>query len=178
MTETTPCVRYPDVFLHRLLDDAATPQTRSERQEQDMATARAEALCARCPLLATCLTDAVTKYDVAGFVAGTTRRQRQAIRARLAVEVAAEDFDPLVGVRSGRQYDPYEILRLREENPRQPLSRLAAKLGCSVSTIKRHLRRIEEEGLTTPPARPAPTAVEVMAVASDVIRASRGEVAA
>ena len=47
-----------------------------------------------------------------------------------------------------------------------------------MSTIKRHLRRIEEEGLTTPPARPAPTAVEVMAVASDVIRASRGEVAA
>ena len=178
MTETTPCVRYPDVFLHRLLDDGTSPQSRGERQLRDVMTARAESLCARCPLLATCLTDAVTKFDVAGFVAGTTRRQRQAIRARLAVEVTTEDFDALVGVRSGRQYDRYEILRLRQENPGQPLSRLAAKLGCSVSTIKRHLRRIEEEGLAPPPARATPTPVEVMAVASDVIRASRGEQAA
>ena len=93
MTETTPCVRYPDVFLHRLLDDGTSPQSRAERQERDAITARAESLCARCPLLATCLTDAVTKFDVAGFVAGTTRRQRQAIRARLAVEVMAVASD-------------------------------------------------------------------------------------
>ena len=178
MTETTPCVRYPDVFLQRLLDDGTSPQSRGERQERDSVRARAESLCAHCPLLAACLTDAVTKFDVAGFVAGTTPRQRQVIRARLAVTVTTEDFDSMVGVRSGRQYDRWEILRLREENPTQPLSRLAAKLGCSVSTIKRHLRRIEEEGLTTPPARPTPSPVEVMAVASDVIRASRGEAAA
>ena len=179
MAEMTQCVRYRNVFLHPLLDDGVTPDSRSERREQAMVRAQAETMCAHCPRLAACLTDAVTKFDVAGFVAGTTRRQRQEIRARLAVEVAPEDFDSAVGVKSGRQYDPHEIYRLRAAHPDLPLVVIASRIGCSVSTIKRHLRKIEEEGLARRrPERPAPTPVEVMTVASDVLRGSRRVVAA
>ena len=147
MTDTiTPCVTASNVFLHPLLEDGANPSTRGERREQAMLRAQAERLCAGCPLLAQCLTDAVTKHDVNGFVAGTTKRQRQELRNRLGVQVEAEDFDSYLGVNSGRQFDRFEIHRMRMANPDQPLSVIAQKVGCSVSTVKRHLRRIEQEG--------------------------------
>lgn len=179
MAEMTQCVRYQNIFLHPLLDDGATPNSRSQRREQAMVRAQAETLCAQCPRLAACLTDAVAKYDVSGFVAGTTGRQRKEIRARLAVEVAPEDFDSAVGLKSGRQYDSQEIHRLRTDHPELPLVVIADRIGCSVSTIKRHLRKMQAEGLAwRGPERPAPTPVEVMAVASEVLRATRRGVAA
>lgn len=147
MTDSlTPCVTASNVFLHPLLDEGTTPSSRGERREQAMLRTQAERLCAECPMLAQCLTDAVTKHDVSGFVAGTTKRQRQEIRNRLGVQVAPEDFDSYLGVNSGRQFDPVEIHRMRVANPDQPLSVIAQKVGCSVSTVKRHLRRIEQEG--------------------------------
>ena len=176
---TTACVAYSNVFLHPLLDDGLTPSTRGERREQQMLRSQAEKMCAGCPLMAQCLTDAVVKFDVSGFVGGTTRRQRQEIRARLGVTVAAEDFDTFAGVNSGRQFDRYEIHRMRTANPDQPLSVIAAKVGCSVSTVKRHLRRVEEEG--GPGKRPlkkSPSVSEVLAVADDVRRGARRATAA
>lgn len=146
MLDLVPCVTASNVYQHPLMEDGVAPDGRGERREQAMLRAQAERLCGSCPLLAQCLADAVTKHDVSGYVAGTTRRQRQEIRARLGVQVAAEDFDSYVGVNSGRQFDPYEIHRMRAANPDQPLSVIAQKVGCSVSTVKRHLRRIEREG--------------------------------
>lgn len=175
----TPCVTYSNVFLHSLLDDGAAPASRGERREQQMLRAQAEVMCGNCPLMAKCLNDAVTKFDVAGFVAGTTRRQRHEIRARLGVTVAPEDLDIFAGVNSGRQFDRYEIHRMRTANPDQPLSVIAAKVGCSVSTVKRHLRRVEEEG--GPGKRPlkkSPSVSEVLAVADDVRRGARRATAA
>lgn len=168
-TAATPCVTYSGIFLHPLLDEGAAPSTRGERREQSMLRSQAEKLCAGCPMLAQCLSDAVTKFDVAGFVAGTTKRQRQEIRARLGVQVAQEDLDRFAGVNSGRQFDRYEIHRMRAANPDQPLSAIAAKIGCSVSTVKRHLRRIEEENDVRRPAeRATPSPERVLAVAEEI----------
>ena len=173
-TNATPCVTASNVFLHPLLDDGSAPSTRGERREQSMLRSQAEKMCAGCPLLANCLNDAITKFDVAGFVAGTTKRQRQEIRSRLGVYVAPEDLDSFAGVNSGRQFDRYEIHRMRTANPDQPLSVIAAKVGCSVSTVKRHLRRVEKEGGPSQrPARRMPTAAQVVAVADDVKRGVR-----
>lgn len=178
-TNATPCVSASNVFLHPLLDDSASPSTRGERREQAMLRSQAEAMCAGCPLLASCLNDAITKFDVAGFVAGTTKRQRQEIRARLGVYVAPEDFDTFAGVNSGRQFDRYEIHRMRTANPDQPLSAIAAKVGCSISTVKRHLRRIEREGgVPRPTEKKLPSVAEVVAVANDVRRGTTRRTAA
>ena len=165
----TPCVTYSDIYLHPLLDESASPSTRGDRREQAMLRSQAEKLCSGCPLLAQCLSDAVSKYDVSGFVAGTTKRQRQEIRARLGVNVTPDDLDTFAGVNSGRQFDRYEIHRMRMANPDQPLSVIASKVGCSVSTVKRHLRRIEEEnGVVRPRTRVTPSTAEIMAVAAEV----------
>lgn len=180
MTETiTACMTYPNVYLHPLLDDGPSPSSRGERREQQMLRSQAEKMCGGCPLLAECLTDAVAKFDVSGFAGGTTKRQRQEIRARLGIVVAPEDFDSFAGVNSGRQFDRYEIHRMRTANPDQPLSVIAAKVGCSVSTVKRHLRRIEAEGGVARPAeKKIPTPAQVMAVANEVKGGTRRVVAA
>lgn len=165
----TPCVTFSQIYLHPLLDESASPTSRGERREQAMLRSQAEKLCNGCPLLAQCLSDAVSKYDVSGFVAGTTKRQRQEIRHRLGVNVTVDDLDTFAGVNSGRQFDRYEIHRMRMANPDQPLSVIASKIGCSVSTVKRHLRRIEEEnGVVRPRTRVSPTPEQVLAAAAEV----------
>lgn len=111
-----------------------------------MLTRRAENLCRECPALKTCLYDAVVKYDVSGFAAATTARQRVELRNRLNITVAAEDFDTLAGVTGRhRQVDHDEVVRLRYANPHDSLETLAHRLGCSLSTVKRHLRRHRNE---------------------------------
>lgn len=164
----TPCMTYTNVFLHPLLDDTSSVGREANRREQAMLRSQADKLCGGCPLLAECLTSAITKFDVSGFVAGTTRRQRQEIRNRLGVVVPDDDFDAYAGVNSGRQFDSNEIHRLRTANPTEPLSAIAARVGCSVSTVKRHLRRIESEGLAPTPRRVKPTTAEVMRMAAQV----------
>lgn len=174
VANATACVTYSNIFLHPLMEDSAVPSGRGERREQQMLRNQAEKMCAECPLQAKCLNDAITKFDVAGYVAGTTKRQRMEIRSRLGVHVEPEDFDTFAGVNSGRQFDRYEIYRIRHAHPDQPLSVIAAKVGCSVSTVKRHLRRVEAEGGTAHIGkRPAPSPSQVMAVAEDVKQGRR-----
>lgn len=174
----TPCMTYTNVFLHPLLDDTQPASKQTNRREQSMLRAQAEKLCASCPLQAQCLTDAITKFDVSGFVAGTTKRQRQEIRTRLGVVVSDDDFDSYAGVNSGRQFDRNEIHRLRMANPNEPLSAIAARVGCSVSTVKRHLRRIESEGLAPAPRTAKPSMAQVMRAAAEVKKGVRRVVAA
>ena len=177
--QLAPCVNASNVFLHPLMEDGANPNTRAERREQAMLRTQAARLCADCPMLAQCLSDAVVKHEVTGFVAGTTKRQRQEIRARLGVQISNENIDIYAGVNSGRQFDRQEILRIRQANPDEPLSVIAQKIGCSVSTVKRHLRRIELD--SSAPAEPktpvVPSPEDVLATAK-ALRASSQRVAA
>lgn len=166
----TPCVEHADVYLHPFLHGDSSPTTTRERGEQQQLVRRAEQLCAGCPLLAKCLHDAVVRHEISGFAAGTTQRERQEIRRQLNVTVSADDLDSFTGVAAGRHFDPYEILRVRAANPGRPLSVIAAKIGCSVSTVKRHLQRADRAGdIARPANQQAPTPGEVM----DAARALR-----
>jgi len=137
------CVELASVFQNPLLEEplaASTPA--SVRRRYATLVGQAENVCFSCPLIEGCLYQAVVEYDVAGYVAGTTPAQRSAIRARLGIAVEPEDFDTLAGVVGRhRQVDHDEVVRLRHAHPDESLERLARRLGCSLSTVKRHLRK-------------------------------------
>jgi hypothetical protein len=164
------CATAPEVFQDPLVED---PQrgalTREDRARQARLVGQARSICGSCPLRASCLYDAVVLHDVAGFVAGTTVRQRGEIRRRLGVVVEAEDLDTLAGVVGGtRQVDHDEVLRLRRANPDETLEQLAHRLGCSLSTVKRHLRR-ERQTPTVRTATSRPLPVHVLQVTAQVV---------
>lgn len=172
MTVPAPdCAVFQNVFLHPLLDDGIAPSTVRERREQRMLHGQASRICAGCPLAVPCLTDAVVKFDVSGFVAGTTRRQREEIRTRLGIHVAAESLDTFTGVKSGGKFDGREIVRLRNAHPNEPLGSIAARVGCSVSTVKRHLRRLAADGeVSRPNLKISPTPAQIVFAAEQVKR--------
>ncbi|MDO5083964.1 MAG: WhiB family transcriptional regulator [Arachnia propionica] len=167
----TPCVKFAHLFQNPLLEDGETKrESAAERRQRAALMSRAVSLCAGCPFQAQCLTDAVVHHDVAGVVAGTTEEQRLEIRDLLGVSIDPVDNDPFAGVNSGRAFNQEEIQRLRAANPTQPLSAIAARLGCSISTVKRHLRKAAAR--TEPRAsvrRLTPSRAQVMAAAAEVL---------
>lgn len=164
------CASAPEIFQDPLVEDPPRGAlTRTDRDRQARLVSQARATCGECPLRTACLYDAVVRHDVAGFVGGTTVRQRLEIRRRLGLVVEPEDLDTLAGVVGGaRQIDHDEVVRLRRANPDETLEQLAQRLGCSLSTIKRHLRRERQE--PTPrrtTTRPLPS--QVLQVAAGVV---------
>lgn len=144
LTVSAACATQAELFQHRLLEDppAASALSAEERRLTAQLMARADQVCAGCPLKAQCLYEAVVNHDIAGFAAGTTARQRVQMRRQLSVRVDAEDLDVLAGVFTPhRQVNHEEVLRLRRTNPDVSLETLASRLGCSLSTVKRHLRK-------------------------------------
>lgn len=166
------CVQFADLYQHPVLDQGlpsgAGPD---ERRQAAMMARKAQNLCQACPLVQSCLYDAVVKHEVAGFVAQTTQRQRNEIRRRLGVSVTPEDFDTLAGVMApNRQVDHDEVIRLRRTNPDESLETLAHRLGCSLSTVKRHLRRARSDaGTHRSSTSVRPTPAEVTRVAREVV---------
>jgi transcription factor WhiB/sigma-70-like protein len=145
----SPCAVDLDLYLHPLLEDPPARSTASKQvwAEYEGLVARARALCAGCPLLADCLYKAVVQTDVAGYVGCTTPLERRAIRRRVGIALPAEDLDAYAGTRGERQPVEHEdVLRMRAAHPDDSLETLAERLGCSLSTVKRHLRRARREG--------------------------------
>nr|WP_281370015.1 WhiB family transcriptional regulator [Naumannella cuiyingiana] len=161
------CASRPELFQHPLVEEPPTSSApQSVRREYSVLVNEARAVCAACPLRRDCLYDAVVKHDVAGFVAGTTEMERRMIRRQLDVTVEAEDLDTMAGVfRSGRRIDHDEVVRLRQANPHESLEMLARRLDCSLSTVKRHLRR-HRRGQDLKPKQTVPTRGEVLQAAS------------
>jgi hypothetical protein len=163
------CIELAAVFQDQLLEEplrASAPGT--VRRQQLALITTAQAACRDCPLIIDCLYRAVVEYDVAGYVAGTTPPQRAQIRRRLDITVEPEDFDTLAGVtRRHRQVNHSEVVRLRNANPNESLETLARRLGCSLSTVKRHLRR-ERRQPAARTAAPRPSVTEVVDVAAIV----------
>jgi hypothetical protein len=154
------CTAFPALFQDALLEEPpAGGRPVAERRRYDALAAEAGQVCARCPLVTSCLYAAVVDHDVAGFVAGTTAKERAAVRRRLGVVVEVEDFDTLAGVTARhRQVDHDEVLRLRRAHPDESLETIARRLGCSLSTIKRHLRKARSDGSpSTGPLTPVRT---------------------
>ncbi len=169
------CLTLTDVFQHPLMEDPRTASTAAQRREQAQLVQRARQACSQCPVLHRCLYFAVVEHDVAGYVAQTTASQRNAIRQRLDITVGAEDLDQISGALAPhRQIDPHEVVRLRAANPHDSLESLAQRLGCSLSTVKRHLRRARNDApLTQPKPGPRPTMDEVLAATRCVLGIGR-----
>ena len=164
------CAAQPEIFQDPLVEDPPRGGlTRADRDRQARLVRQARATCAECPLRAACLYDAVVRHDVAGFVGGTTVRQRTEIRRRLGVVVETEDLDTLAGVLGGaRQIDHDEVMRLRRAHPDETLEQLAQRLGCSLSTVKRHLRRSRQEPAAGRPVT-CPLPARVLQVTTTVV---------
>ncbi|GAA1429943.1 hypothetical protein GCM10009616_13230 [Microlunatus lacustris] len=171
------CVRLPQVFHHPLLEEppAADAPVEDRRRYAEL-VAGANTACQGCPLVADCLYRAVVEHDVAGYVGGTTARQRVEIRRRLGVVVQPEDFDTLAGVLGGsRPVDHDEVLRIRAAHPDETLEVLALRLGCSLSTVKRHLRRERNHPSAPRPVTVRPSRRQVLEATLAVTQpASRG----
>lgn len=153
MTATPGCVAEATLFQHPCVEDGVPPRTPADASLR----ARAAAVCRSCPLAARCLYDAVVGHDVAGIAGGTTPHQRRQIRALLGLPAASRGLDVVPGVgRPGRPVSREEILRLRRAHPQATLEQIAGRLGCSASTIKRHLReeRTGHSDLSVPPGPP------------------------
>lgn len=160
-SEVLACVANADVYQSPLLEEPAVAQTTDQRRQQAVMQRKAENLCLDCPLMVDCLYRAIVRHDVAGYCAGTTQRQRAEIRQRLGVRVEAEDFDTFAGATSGHQVNHEEVLRLRQANPTASLESIAQRLGCSLSTVKRHLRKARRgETVGRPKVTLVPPSVE------------------
>ncbi len=173
--ERAACIDNPALFQHELLEDPSLARGDGDRQRRlVLLTERARATCTGCPLFESCLYDAVVTHDVAGFVAGTTERQRSQIRATLGVTVEPEDLDTLAGVvRGSRQLNHEEVLRLRQANPHESLEVLAMRLGCSLSTVKRHMRRARNTPAEAKLTVAKPTRQRVLAAFAAIVRPFR-----
>lgn len=168
---TARCVELATVFQDQLLEEPLTAGASATlRRRQLGLITTAQAACRACPLITDCLYRAIVEYDVAGYVAGTTPLQRALIRRRLDITVEPENFDALAGVTGpNHPVDHSEVVRLRTANPHETLEMLAQRLGCSLSTVKRHLRRERREP-TTETSKLEPTVAEVVAAAAVVTR--------
>lgn len=171
----TGCVQFADLFQDELLEEPPTSSAPASVRHRYLGlTERAGEICSECPMMRSCLYDAVVRHDVTGYVAGTTQRHRAEIRRRLGVVVDPEDFDTLAGATArNRPVDHDEVLRLRRANPDETLESIAQRLGCSLSTVKRHLRRDRAERSTFTAVaelrRGMPTKAQVLAVAAEVL---------
>lgn len=171
------CASTPELFRVPILESEPVASAPAPVRRQYAAlAAEATEVCASCPLLTACLYRAVVECDVAGFVAGTTERQRAEIRRRLGVRVEPEDFDTLAGVVGGqRTIDHDEVVRLRRLHAGESLERLARRLGCSLSTVKRHLRQERNQpSVAVAPATPRPTTMQVRRVAAETLVQNSG----
>lgn len=174
VSTSLPCVDHADVFLHPLLEEGKTAGRASERRQQQRLQQHAAAMCASCPMLEQCRFEAVVKFDVAGFVAGTTPAERRELRQLLDVRVPAEDLDSLSGAFTpNRQIKHEDVVRLRNANPHDTLERLAERLRCSLSTVKRHLRKARQQGAQLSAAPAAEPTVAHVSLAAESLRMER-----
>jgi hypothetical protein len=168
-------VEFAQLFQHPLVEEPAPASAPAdERRKSQMMTQKAQTLCAQCPMMQQCLYDSVVRYDVSGYAGGATQRQRLDMRASLGIRVAGEDFDTVAGVTAPhRQVDHEEVVRLRNANPDESLEMIAMRLGCSLSTVKRHMRKARAAVATKPVLPELPALEEVLDAYSSVVTRSR-----
>ena len=133
-----------------------TTLSAAEREQLNATKAAIHRQCAGCPLIVDCLYRAVVEVDVSGYVACTTESERALIRERLGIEVVRSTLTPYGAPRVGGGPVSHEaVLTSRQAYPKDTCQQLAERLGCSTSTIKRHLRREREQRAAD--ASPDPT---------------------
>lgn len=165
----TPCVSNPELFRRVSDEEDRRSKLSSPAREAQRATLMrqlvdaAEACCWACPLRSECLHDAVTGLPVAGFVAGTTSKDRRRLRATLEVPRPV-DVD-LTHAATGRHQQGHRIsvddtIATMEAHPTWTVTQVAQHLGCAAVTVRRHLRR-RRAGQGAPAPRPSLTPGDV-----------------
>jgi hypothetical protein len=147
-TTKPPCATVPEVYHDEQLHSPPlrTEISAAEWARLDAKRASAHRQCAGCPLMVDCLYRAVVEVDVSGFVACTTETDRQLIRRQLGIEVQESSATPYGTSRIGSGPVNHEsVMTARQAYPKDTCHQLAERLGCSTSTIKRHLRRAREQ---------------------------------
>ena len=178
-TTTPPCAFEPEVYMDELLDSppARTDITAAEWERLTVKRATAHRQCAGCPLMVECLYRAVVQIDVSGYVACTTEHDRSVIRRRLGIEVQQQTTTAYGAARVGGGPVSHDaVMTARQAYPKDTCHQLAERLGCSTSTIKRHLRRAREqkrEAALTPPSTPNLPTVEAVLDIFDELESSK-----
>jgi hypothetical protein len=167
---TPPCTFDPEVYLDEELHSptAQTDISATEWETLSIKRATAHRQCAGCPMMIDCLYRAVVEVDVSGYAACTTEAERHHIRRQLGIEVHQPNLTPYGAARVGGGPVSHEaVMTARHAYPKDTCHQLADRLGCSTSTIKRHLRRAREQKLgdalqTSPTAASRPTVDDVL----------------
>lgn len=160
-----PCVERPEVYLDERLQDlpARTELSGAEWQVLSDQLAGVRRQCASCRLLVDCLYRAVVDVDVFGYAACTTARDRQEIRSMLGIAVRSFAPEPAGVGRAGTgPVDHEAVLAARRAHPEDTFGQLAERLGCSLSTVKRHMRRAREQAVETTIERHRPSVEDVL----------------
>ncbi|MEJ7634775.1 transcription factor WhiB [Aeromicrobium sp.] len=179
-TTTPPCAYEPEVYHDEQLHSppARTDITAAEWETLTVKRATVHRQCAGCPLMVDCLYRAVVEVDVSGFVACTTESDRQLIRQQLGIEIQQPSMTPYGAARVGGGPMSHEaVMTVRQAYPKDTCHQLAERLGCSTSTIKRHLRRAREqkrdETLLSSCAEESPPSIDAVLDCFDLLESSR-----
>ena len=158
------CAKSPEDFLPYDLSDEGPGDLRHQQSRLEAAHRQ----CAACPLFVECLYRSVVEVDVSGYVACTTEDERRAMRDMLGVEIGQPAPGVIGAPRVGAgPVDHESVVAMRQAYPNDTCHQLAERLGCSTSTIKRHLRRERERqaaqvAAAPPTIRRVPTTDEVL----------------
>jgi hypothetical protein len=166
-----PCAQSPEAFLDESIQaNPVTTMSAAEREQLKATRAALHRQCAGCPLMVDCLYRAVVEVDVSGYAACTTESERALIRERLGIEVVRSTLTPYGAPRVGGGPVSHEaVLTSRQAFPKDTCQQLAERLGCSTSTIKRHLRRDREQRAAD--AIPDPAAEQHLPTIDEVLDA-------
>lgn len=167
-----PCADWPEAYQDENLQaTSVTALSAAEREELIATKATIHRQCAGCPLLVDCLYRAVVEVDVSGYVACTTEAERAFIRESLGIEVVRSTLTPYGAPRVGGGPVSHEaVLTSRQAFPKDTCQQLAERLGCSTSTVKRHLRRDREQRAANA-IRPDPAEAQVLPTIDEVLDA-------
>ncbi|MGB9013603.1 MAG: WhiB family transcriptional regulator [Aeromicrobium sp.] len=152
-----PCANAPEVYQHETLHHPPSRRDMTASEWAQFTERRAEVhrQCAGCPLMIECLYRAVVEVDVSGFVACTTERDRRSIRRELGIDVEMTPAAMGIPHVGGGPISRDSVIAIRQAYPKDTCLQLADRLGCSTSTIKRHLRRAREDEALSRPVEPA-----------------------
>jgi len=174
-----PCAREPEVYQDENLHSTPRRDAMSPVEWRAFESLRAAAhrQCAACPMLVDCLYRAVVEVDVSGYAACTTEKDRARIRRELGIVLHPTATMVFGAPRVGAgPVDHEAVLQMRTAHPKDTCQQLAERLGCSTSTVKRHLRRARQGDAVAAPAvsmtAPHPT-VEMVLDCFDRLESSR-----